>query len=63
MRAYCLDEQRKATDTLRLGGPKDVPEEVFAGIRSSCALEWPDDYKMRAYCETEQLEGYRKVTG
>jgi len=62
MRAYCIDEQRKAAATLKLGGPQDVPEEVFESIRSSCALEWPDDYKMRAYCETEQLEGYRKVT-
>jgi hypothetical protein len=62
MRAYCIEEQRKAAATLKLGGPKDVPEDVFESIRSRCALEWPDDYTMRAYCETEQLEGYRKVT-
>ena len=39
----------------------DIPEEVFASIRSKCAMEWPEDYSMRQYCEKQQFDSYREL--
>ena len=61
MRAYCIDEQEKALESLRHGAPKDLPAEVFARIRRKCAAEWTTDFNMQHYCEQEQLEAYRKL--
>jgi Mu transposase-like protein/TIR domain-containing protein len=62
MRAYCVQEQRKALAVLRKGTPQGVPSEVFGQIRRRCAAEWPDDYAMRAYCEGRQVEGYKQTS-
>jgi hypothetical protein len=63
MRAYCIQQQREAVANLKLGGPQDIPKEVFDSIRRKCAAEWPDDYTMRLYCEEQQIVGYRHVHG
>lgn len=61
MRAYCIGQQREAVAKLKLGGPQDIPKEVFNSIRRKCAAEWPDDYAMRVYCEEQQVIGYHQV--
>jgi len=61
MRAYCIQQQREAVAKLKLGGPRDVPIDVFNAIRRKCTAEWPDDYAMRVYCEAQQLVGYREL--
>ena len=61
MRVYCLDQQRQAVTKLREGGPGDIPDEIFHGIRLKCAREWPDDYSMRVYCEEQQVTAFRKA--
>lgn len=33
------------------------------GIRPKCAKEWPDDFRMRAYCERQQQEAAVKLSG
>jgi hypothetical protein len=48
---------------LRRGRPDDVPEDVFAEIRSKCAADWPEDYNMRRYCEEQQFASYRELQG
>ncbi len=63
MRNYCLKQQREALAVLEQGRPDDIPEEVFAGIRNKCAVEWPEDYNMRRYCEKQQLDSYRELEG
>jgi hypothetical protein len=35
--------------------------DATAVIRSQCAKEWPDDFRMRAHCEEQQREGLAKV--
>lgn len=32
-------------------------------VRPKCAKEWPDDFQMRAYCETQQHEALGKLRG
>ena len=61
MRSHCIKQQREALDALKRGRPDDIPEEVFAGIRSKCAADWPEDYNMRLYCEKQQLDSYRDL--
>lgn len=31
--------------------------EAMATIRKKCATDWPDDFRMRNYCEEQQLKG------
>lgn len=41
----------------------EPPSESAAAamIRSHCADEWPDDFRMRKYCEDQQYEGLRAL--
>jgi len=39
--------------------PSDA--DAAAMIRSHCAQEWPDDFKMRKYCEDQQYKGLRAL--
>ena len=41
----------------------EPPSDASAAsmIRSKCANEWPDDYKMRKYCEDQQYKGLRAL--
>ena len=41
--------------------PSDIPAAVLETIRGKCAEDWPDDYRMRAFCEKQQFEGDRAV--
>jgi hypothetical protein len=34
---------------------------AFRIIRGKCAEEWPRDFNMRAYCETQQFDGFRAL--
>lgn len=52
--AAAAASQSTAASAPATGGPMSV-------IRPKCAKEWPDDFKMRAFCEEQQQEGYRKV--
>ncbi len=61
MRSYCTKQQRQALSILKQGRPNDIPEQVFAEVRSKCAAEWPDDYNMRQYCEKQQFDAYREL--
>jgi hypothetical protein len=36
-------------------------EATTATIRAKCAEEWPDDFRMRAFCERQQEEGLRTL--
>ena len=53
MRNFCIEQQREALNVLKQGRPDDIPEEVFDGIRNKCAVDWPEDYNMRRYCEQQ----------
>jgi len=52
-------EKAVADDAPRAGVPLDA--EAASIIRSKCAAEWPDDFKMRKYCEDQQYEGLRAL--
>ncbi|NIV11875.1 MAG: hypothetical protein GWN62_11540 [Aliifodinibius sp.] len=41
----------------------EPPSDAIAAamIHSHCAKEWPDDFKMRKYCEDQQYEGLRAL--
>lgn len=41
----------------------DAEGDVQAVISAKCAREWPDDFRMRAYCERKQAEGLSTVRG
>jgi len=30
-------------------------------IRNKCAKDWPEDFRMRAYCEKQQVEALSKI--
>ncbi len=34
-----------------------VEGDTISIIRNKCAKDWPDDFRMRAYCQTQQDEG------
>jgi len=36
-------------------------QNAEAIIRTHCAQEWPDDFRMRAYCEEQQREGLKQL--
>ena len=61
MCAYCIDEETKAVEGLRLQRQDGVSSEVFWQIREKAAEEWPEDFGMRLHTENEQLEAYRKL--
>jgi hypothetical protein len=46
-------------------GSTDVPTDAAAAsvIRAKCAEDWPDDFRMRAYCQEQQDEGLRALRG
>jgi hypothetical protein len=39
----------------------NVPSDANQIIEQKCAEEWPRDFKMRVYCETQQYESYRAL--
>jgi hypothetical protein len=44
--------------------PGDFPDaSVENMLRQKCEREWPDDFRMRAYCEKLQREGASTVRG
>lgn len=54
-------EEHPAADARPAGCPADIPADVFLGIRKKCEGEWPDDFRMRLYCETTQFDAYRSL--
>ena len=46
-----------------VGRPADIPQELFAQVRTACAYRWQDDFEMRLWCEKKQFEAIRKLTG
>lgn len=34
---------------------------VLAIIRTKCSKDWPTDFRMQAYCATQQVEGLKKI--
>jgi hypothetical protein len=43
--------------------PQEWMTEFKAGIREKCEKEWPDDYRMQAYCIKQQDEALGKFLG
>jgi hypothetical protein len=46
--------------------PSAAPQRPAAGasdVRSHCAAEWPNDFRMRAYCEDQQNDALRRLQG
>jgi hypothetical protein len=37
--------------------------ESGSGIRMKCATDWPDDFRMREYCEKQQRDALRALQG
>lgn len=62
MQEDCEQKQREALAALRRGNPGDIPDEVFARIRSKAAAEWPNDYDMRLDTEEKQVAAYRRLS-
>jgi diguanylate cyclase (GGDEF)-like protein len=54
-------DEHPSGDARPAGCPADIPADVFAGIRKKCEAEWPDDFRMRLYCETTQFDAYRSL--
>jgi diguanylate cyclase (GGDEF)-like protein len=52
-----------AADARPQGCPTDIPVDTFLGIRKKCEAEWPNDFRMRLYCETTQFDAYRRLNG
>lgn len=61
MEQFCRQQQNKAVDKLKEGGPRDMSFKVFERIREHCGRQWPDDYTMRAFCEEQQIKAWRKL--
>jgi hypothetical protein len=40
-----------------VSGTATTTESVTATITAKCAKDWPDDFRMRKYCQDQQLEG------
>jgi len=40
-----------------------LPDFIAGSIRAQCAVQWPDDFRMRVYCEKQQREGLDKIAG
>jgi hypothetical protein len=34
---------------------------ILDGIKSKCASEWPDNFRMQAYCRDQQVEAIGKI--
>jgi hypothetical protein len=34
---------------------------VLTIVRTKCAKDWPDDFRMRAFCEKQQIEALQKI--
>jgi diguanylate cyclase (GGDEF)-like protein len=45
------------------GCPPDIPPGVFRTIRQKVETDWPDDFVMRKFEETQQIEAYRELYG
>jgi hypothetical protein len=52
-----------ATSTDTLASSKDpAVVAIVTRIRTKCGKDWPDDFKMRGYCETQQINGLRQIS-
>jgi hypothetical protein len=58
MRVYCEEQQQTAAEIIRGRTMGSSNEQM---IRRTCLSEWPDDFKMRDYCEVEQLKALIKL--
>jgi Cys-tRNA synthase (O-phospho-L-seryl-tRNA:Cys-tRNA synthase) len=58
MQKYCQDKQFEALANLRA---RNMAGGAYATIRKKCTDEWGADYKMRDYCEENQVEAYREL--
>jgi len=57
MVVYCINQQFEAYAKIGAGKPKSSDK----GIEGFCANKWPNDYKMREYCQKKQLEGNHEL--
>ncbi len=49
---------------LRSGdGPTGNAGDVASTIRMKCAKDWPDDFRMRVFCEDQQRTAYLRLMG
>lgn len=55
--------QKKQQEAVTAQSSTNPSSEAAAAalIRAHCAEEWPDDYRMRKYCEDQQYEGLRNL--
>jgi hypothetical protein len=60
MQVFCIDMQRKAIGSM-VERQRSAPPGALDGIRVKCAEEWPGDYKMRDFCEDQQLKAYQAL--
>ena len=54
MRAYCIDNQRMAVESL-------AKTNTRSETRTLCADRWPSDFEMRVYCEKQQNKAYESL--
>ena len=57
MVVYCIDQQFEAYAKTGAGNN----ENSNSGIEGFCADKWPNDYRMRAYCQEQQIEGNQEL--
>ena len=43
------------------GRPNDIPSDAFQTIRNTCTEQWENNFQMRAFCERQQIDGYRAI--
>ena len=58
MQQYCIEKQGASLSALGQRRMTTTNEQM---IRSECLRQWGDDYRMRDYCETKQLEALRQL--
>lgn len=53
--------QQEAERAARADSEPPVDALALPIIRSKCASEWPDDFRMQKYCQDQQFEGLRAL--
>lgn len=54
-------KRNKAENAARSTAEPPSDANAAAMIRSKCSSEWPDDFRMRDYCEKKQIEALREL--
>jgi hypothetical protein len=49
--------------SVNVGRPDDIPQDVFAIVRKTCAERYKVDFDIREYCERQNFKAIRSLRG